>query len=566
MNGFILRSIDFDPQIQKVFNTLYSDITPTDWRKWLKVSSKEEYENLAMKLSGISEPSLIDKLRRQKTDSRKLSVDFSSLLEGWNSSNPIVVCHTSGTSGGSLSELKWLYISKNLVRRLWAPGMQAIFESSGLNHKSSIAIFIPSRIKGDGLSFLEETKLIKLYSSEFSQRLTLSLIKPSSYLMDTYRNAKSIETISKMLSMERISVVSAPASTILGWADLRRLLRGLKKSLANLPEKESTILSEILLGNHDLNLNVAAEIQERLSEVMSEATLVFSISSITEEEWGKIRDFMKWKHGDERFTNLYVGSEIGPFAANIRSDARKSLLKDEMYIFPLTLPTIESKGEIELISRSKQLKGNLLVSRMGDSNPLINIDTGDVIEISSQEGLPRISGSILRAVIRYKLRLKISPSIKITREHDVYVGDYFDLGDIEIFNARSLFSCLAAFNFIKNSSMLISGPNEEDRPWTLYITKSGDATEADICRGISECPGGKAIKTAIQNEVLRIKLLEQNLFVTKIPRSQLVRLVRSGELPKGVLKRWPLYLILYRNDKTRHIGQSKNFARWIPRG
>ena len=106
MNGFILRSIDFDPQIQKVFNTLYSDIPPTDWRKWLEVSSKEEYENLAMKLSGISEPSVIDKLRGQKTDSRKLSVDFRSLLKSWSSSNPIVVCHTSGTSGGSLSELK----------------------------------------------------------------------------------------------------------------------------------------------------------------------------------------------------------------------------------------------------------------------------------------------------------------------------------------------------------------------------------------------------------------------------------------------------------------------------
>ena len=50
MNGFILRSIDFDPQIQKVFNTLYSDITPTDWRKWLEVSSKEEYENLIEKV------------------------------------------------------------------------------------------------------------------------------------------------------------------------------------------------------------------------------------------------------------------------------------------------------------------------------------------------------------------------------------------------------------------------------------------------------------------------------------------------------------------------------------
>ena len=88
----------------------------------------------------------------------------------------MVFCHTSGTTSGDIRQLKWYHMSNGLIKRLWAPGMQAIFESSGLNPKTSAVIFVPSRTKIDGINKLEGKEYISLYSSEFSQRLMLSIM------------------------------------------------------------------------------------------------------------------------------------------------------------------------------------------------------------------------------------------------------------------------------------------------------------------------------------------------------------------------------------------------------
>ncbi|MCP8305429.1 MAG: hypothetical protein H3Z50_08215 [archaeon] len=398
------------------------------------------------------------------------------------------------------------------------------------------------------MSIVEGKKLIRLYSSEFSQRLMLSLIKPLSYLLYEYKDANSLQTIARLLSMEKISVVSAPVSTVLGWADLIRLRQGLKKSQYTVSDNEDPELSELMGLIESLGFDAATiEIQRRLSDLLSDATLVFSISSITEREWSTIREFMKWEKDAERFTNLYVGSEIGPFAATIDRDTPEPSSNDKMCVFPLTLPVIERRGKRNLISHSEYQIGRLLVSYMDGLNPIININTGDVIMIENQEGLPRIAGEVLRAGFRLKTNVMITPKVRSPEESDVFVGDYFDLEGLEIVNPHRLLSCLAKrFNLDKRPSIVLR-LGLDGRPWVMFIPiNQGDkhSNILEIQNKMYLCPGGKSIEFAMQRGWLRLETLDRNPVETQIPRSELLKRVRTGELPKGVLKRWPLYVVV----------------------
>ncbi|MFX1555593.1 MAG: hypothetical protein ACFFBV_16845, partial [Promethearchaeota archaeon] len=288
-----MNSFDFNFEIQKIFDKQFSNIQSTDWKKWLDISSKEEYEEFALKNSGLSSISdIFKKIKKEKTNSKDLSVDLYSFLENHDVSEPLIVCHSSGTTNSDLSALKWLHMSQDIIQRYWAPGMQAIFESSGLNSKSSIVIFVPSRLKNDGINFYEEKSYISLYSSEFSQRLMLSIIKPFSYTLFEYKNSKNIEIITKILSMDHISAVSAPASTILGWADIEKFQIGLKNSLDQIKNVEDPLLETFLIKIKKEGIeNTAKEIQDLLSKKISKATVVFGISSLSENEWETIRKF-----------------------------------------------------------------------------------------------------------------------------------------------------------------------------------------------------------------------------------------------------------------------------------
>ncbi|MEX2753370.1 MAG: hypothetical protein Q6366_016100, partial [Candidatus Freyarchaeota archaeon] len=134
--------LDFDPKLQSVFNETYSRIYPTDWRSWLDISSRIEYESLALELSGLANvDGILERIKKEVTDPKQLSVEPRALLDSYSGSEPVVCCHTSGTSGGTISDLKFYHISEELAKRLWAPGMRAIFEASGQSPDSSAVIF-----------------------------------------------------------------------------------------------------------------------------------------------------------------------------------------------------------------------------------------------------------------------------------------------------------------------------------------------------------------------------------------------------------------------------------------
>ncbi len=415
--------------------------------------------------------------------------------------------------------------------------MRAIFDSSGLEKTSSAVIYVPSRLNGDGLSTaIDGRTLINLYSSEFSQRLVLSLINPRNYVLDVYKSSRSLFSIAKILSLEEVSVISAPSATVLGWSDIDRLQRGIERSLHMVKDENDSLMFASLkrLVKNNGARKAAIEIQKKLSNKLSNSTLIFSTTSLTEVEWSKIRGFFNWRKGEERFTNLYVGSEIGPFAASIDGDKEGA-----MRVFPLTLPSIERKGRVELISRTKNVLGRLLVSRM-DKKPLFNIDTGDLIRLESQDGLPMISGDVMRTA--FKLENK-NPPHGFPGKTSVYAGHYFDFGDFEIVNPHELMACVSSKlnqTFDSGSPFLLveGNPNQLKLP----LNTGGSELLDRAKEALAVCPGANNLGASIQDGKLQVKQGDTSIG-TVVPRKELLQNVGKGLLPKGVLKKWPIYII-----------------------
>jgi len=537
------NSFDFDSKIQEIFTEFLKDYKHINWKKWLQINSIAEYKEEIMKNSGLASVSnLNERIKKEKLDSRDLSVDLHSYVAKYSSKEPLILCHTSGTTNSDPKALKWLHMKKSLIFKLWAPGMQAIFESSGLNSVSSAVIFVPSRMNFDGIVQVNEKEYTSLYTSEFSQRIALAILKPRQYLFSQYKFSKNLDIILKILSLDNIKVISAPATTVLGWADLNKFTMGLNKSLVDREDNENEIIAEYreLIKQRGLK-KVAKELQERLSEKLKKSTLLFGISSLTEKQWKMIKSFLKWRDGIDRFNNLYVGSEFGPFASSL------SLGKKEMYVLPLTLPVLELNKKKIFISKSKAKRGALLISRMNDLEPDININTGDIISVLKQDGLPQIEGKIIRNGFNLKYEIKFSNQIKLPMEFKVLAGNYFNFGDFEIIEPRNLLHCIN--NNCKNEtdSMVLVNTQNNEKLWNLliYNPKNGLCQEKEqVLQILSSCPQLKTAEWIQNRSLLDVELLEEQPVQFLKEREEILLKVRSGDLPKGILKKWPLYIVI----------------------
>lgn len=549
-----MKVYDYDVILQDEFNRYFSDISRYEWRKFLDISSKEEFEDACFSNTGLS-VDILDNIKDKRTDPREISIDSNMILnpekhlnklDHFTDESLIITTHTSGTSGGNLTSLKWYHFSKDLINRLWAPGMRAIFESSLLDRNSSAIIFLPSRIKYDGMTEIENKKLIRLYSSEFSQRLVISLIRPKSYLIDSYKNSVDLKTIAKMLSMDDISVLSAPASTILRWADPTRLHNALSgQQYENFkPDDDIPTSKEIyeIIENHRIE-KASKIIQKRLSKLLSNTTLIMSTTSLKEKDWRMISKFLNKGKEEIRFTSLYVGSEVGPFAASID---HTPINKDKLIVFPLTLPVIERKGRKEIITRTDNAFGNLMISRMGEQ-PIINLDIGDIIFIEKQDNVPKISERIMRSGFKLKSKYEIKG---YKGEFEVYSGDYFDFNEFEIVDPRSLISCLnnkikmelkneINFELNKDNPLIIIDEN----PNVVIISSNKKLFSKNTIKDLFiDCSNSERIKSAFNSSKLDIKFHNIELIPTQ-ERSYLLNKVRKGELPKGILKKWQFYVL-----------------------
>ncbi|MEJ2251579.1 MAG: hypothetical protein P8Y70_17265 [Candidatus Lokiarchaeota archaeon] len=540
-------SYDFDQSTQRIFDQKFSNLKPVDWKEWPYIFSSEEYEELAFKLSGLTSfDDIWNKFKYEEANSKELTINLESYIKAQNDS-PLIICHTSGTTNSDLNSLKWFHMSNDLVKRLWAPGMQAIFQSSGLGNQNSALIFVPSRLKFDGLNKIEDKKYISLYSPEFSQRVMLSVIKPKSYLLYEYKDVFNLSVLNKILNMDKIAVLSAPAATILKWADRVRLSKGIEFYLKNFKDfNESTNLNKYVKEVKTLGLEkFTNELHKKLSlKLKDAATLVFSISSLNYESWNLIRDFLGWEKGKEKFTSLYVGSEIGPFASNLSLTDFNGIQKDEMFVFPLTLPVIEYKGQKNFITKTNYDKGKLFVSYQKEGKPIFNIDVGDFIYIKSKEGLPRISGTILRNGFEIKYPTKIAQKVDLPPNKKMFAGDYFNFNKFEIIEPRNLLNCLRRYcNYQYDTILFVSRDSEMN--WDLYLEKSCQIQgikENQLMDLLQNCDINPSFKKYLTSKV-NLHLIDDELVSFVRNRSEMLEKVRNGNVPKGVLKKWPIYII-----------------------
>ncbi len=538
---------DFDKNVQDILNNTFADISAIDWKRWLNISSPQEFEEVSLKLSGLNSVSdLNSKISREKTNPNSFSLNVEDFLKRYNKPYTPIICHTSGTTNTNLSALKWFFMSKEVVRRNWAPGMQAIFESSGLTKDNSAIIFVPSRIKHDGLQNYNEQKYISLYSSEFSQRVMLSIIKPESYFFYEYKYSKNLEILAKMLQLENVACISAPALTILGWADRDKLKEGIARSLQKLPKVLEPALEKLISIIKTKGLEEGSRIiQKELSRKLSKATIIFSISSLSEKNWEMIRSFMNWEKKKEKFTNLYVISEVGPFAASISKEDYINTHFNDMFVFPLSLAALEAKNKMIPIFQISKGYGKLYVSRMDDNNFLINIDLGDVISVlDTKNGLPLIEGKILRSSFKLNYPIKISNFIKTPKYYELFAGDYFTFRDFIIMEPRRLlFFLKEKCNYDTDSMVLVNLKHSHDR-YKLILPYSKSCTnELDIVKIIIENESLHDFHQIFENKKIDIELIDGSPVDFLETRENILKQVRTGQTPKGILKKWPLYVI-----------------------
>ncbi|TFF99783.1 MAG: hypothetical protein EU541_04070 [Promethearchaeota archaeon] len=536
---------DFDIKTQEIINRNYSIKPDTNWKNWLKLNSSEEFIEYCLENSGLLQTSeIFEKIKNTHTNSRELSVELEEFLTTKSFSKPPIMCHTSGTTNSNPSALKWFYLSTPLIKRLWAPGMKAIFESSGLDANSSAVIFVPSRMHFDGVNNHNGTKYISLYSSEFSQRLVLAMFKPKSYIFYPYRKVFDLEIMASILQLDDVSVVSAPAATILKWADLSRLKSGIEKNLHSLEtyhDKKALKLRK-LIENKGID-KAARLIQDELSEKISPAILIFSISSLNDSKWELIRTFMKWEKGKERFTNLYVGSEIGPFASSIPLNGFEVSRANKMYVFPLTLPVIKYKNERKLITETDEITGNLLISRLHNSIPQINIDIGDVVSVKNDANIPMIGGNISRGEFTLKYNIKVNDKIHTPPNSIIKAGDFFSFENFDIESSRNILNFLKKKCSFSSDSLLLIKENKKN--WNLIVPAKGGKCNSSkkVKEILINWDAEKSLKTGIIEKYINVEVLDGEVVNFLEPRETIVEKVRNGRYPKGILKKWPLYVV-----------------------
>ena len=134
---------DFDRKTQLFFEKIPLETNKFDWKKWYQFTSIEEYKDFLLQNSGLNSiNNLWQKLKNIETNSTEFSIEPEELIDNYSMNYPLILCHSSGTTNSDLTALKWFHMSSDVINRYWAPGMNAIFESSGLNSSNASLIFV----------------------------------------------------------------------------------------------------------------------------------------------------------------------------------------------------------------------------------------------------------------------------------------------------------------------------------------------------------------------------------------------------------------------------------------
>ncbi|MFW9950656.1 MAG: hypothetical protein ACFFKA_11110, partial [Candidatus Thorarchaeota archaeon] len=162
----------------------------------------------------------------------------------------------------------------------------------------------------------------------------------------------------------------------------------------------------------------------------------------------------------------------------------------------------------------------------------------------------QIEGTILRAKFELKYPIMISNKISLSNRYAIYAGEHFIFDHFEIYNPRHILNCInsnCSFNF--DCLLLIKTNNST---FKLILPKIIDTECADpehIKKIIYDCSQLKNLKAAINNNQIKIELINDEPINFLAMRSDMLEYVRNGKMPKGILKKWPLYVLLQNEGK-----------------
>jgi hypothetical protein len=184
---------------------------------------------------------------------------------------------------------------------------------------------------------------------------------------------------------------------------------------------------------------------------------------------------------------------------------------------------------------------------MQNSEPLININTGDVIRIENQEGLPQINGKIIRFGFSLEYPITISEKIILPRNYKVYVGDYFTCQNFKIIEPRNLLNCLSENCKDDIDSMLLvkNGDNLKSLRIIIPHSNNGPCSDSEkYFKIVENCSKPSDLINSIKNGKIELKIIDEQPVQFLKNRIELLSKVREGQIPKGILKKWPLYIII----------------------
>jgi hypothetical protein len=151
----------------------------------------------------------------------------------------------------------------------------------------------------------------------------------------------------------------------------------------------------------------------------------------------------------------------------------------------------------------------------------------------------------LRDGFEIKYPIRASKNIDLPSNSKFYAGDYLNFNSLEIIEPRSLLNCLLRkCNYSSDTMLLVS--KQDDSIWNLYLEKDNNfkcKEEELIKKVIQECETTTSFKEYLSKNKIRIHKIADNLVDFEVERSEMLQKVREGKIPKGVLKKWPLYIV-----------------------
>ena len=164
-----------------------------------------------------------------------------------------------------------------------------------------------------------------------------------------------------------------------------------------------------------------------------------------------------------------------------------------------------------------------------------------------------IGGDIFRDSFRLKYPVKISTNVEVPDDYDLYVGDYFIFNEFDIFNPKLLLNCLIKSFALDIDSLLIKSVEREDNlSYQLIVPRNSTTDNLEYDEKLSllsACPDVDEILNALKQQKLIIKFIDDSPIDFIATRKDILAKVHNGNVPKGILKKWPLYVMLPSSDK-----------------